>query len=251
MVLEGHEAVVAARQVIGATNPLEAAPGSIRGDYAPRGPDQPRPRLGLARVRRARDGAVLPRASPERADPRLRLARSGGRSWSSSAITFEVVVPEVEELGDGDPRATGRRERPAQGAGGGGATRARASTRSWCSTARVRQAGRRGRGRALPAPAGRPQPRGLERHRAAARTARSGPRTRYHASTSGRSSERDLELVPGHGRMAATEPAATRSRAGARRWWSGSRATTGTWSGCRCRVAAAGAELLLGLAGLS
>jgi nucleoside-diphosphate kinase len=34
MVLEGHEAVKAARQVIGATNPLEAAPGSIRGDFA-------------------------------------------------------------------------------------------------------------------------------------------------------------------------------------------------------------------------
>ena len=34
MVLEGHEAVTAARQVIGATNPLEAAPGSIRGDFA-------------------------------------------------------------------------------------------------------------------------------------------------------------------------------------------------------------------------
>src|SRR5437899_2307765 len=34
MVLEGHEAVVAARQVIGATNPLEAVPGSIRGDFA-------------------------------------------------------------------------------------------------------------------------------------------------------------------------------------------------------------------------
>ena len=34
MVLEGTEAVVAARQVIGATNPLEAAPGSIRGDFA-------------------------------------------------------------------------------------------------------------------------------------------------------------------------------------------------------------------------
>ena len=33
-VLEGHEAVKAARQVIGATNPLEAAPGSIRGDFA-------------------------------------------------------------------------------------------------------------------------------------------------------------------------------------------------------------------------
>jgi nucleoside-diphosphate kinase len=34
MVLEGQEAVAAARQVIGATNPLEASPGSIRGDFA-------------------------------------------------------------------------------------------------------------------------------------------------------------------------------------------------------------------------
>ncbi len=34
MVLEGEEAIEAARQVIGATNPLEASPGSIRGDYA-------------------------------------------------------------------------------------------------------------------------------------------------------------------------------------------------------------------------
>jgi nucleoside-diphosphate kinase len=32
-ILEGHEAVAAARQVIGATNPIEAAPGSIRGDF--------------------------------------------------------------------------------------------------------------------------------------------------------------------------------------------------------------------------
>jgi nucleoside-diphosphate kinase len=32
-VMEGHEAVAAARQVIGATNPVEAAPGSIRGDF--------------------------------------------------------------------------------------------------------------------------------------------------------------------------------------------------------------------------
>jgi nucleoside-diphosphate kinase len=34
MVLEGEQAVVAARQVIGATNPLQANTGSIRGDYA-------------------------------------------------------------------------------------------------------------------------------------------------------------------------------------------------------------------------
>ncbi|HEY1450350.1 MAG TPA: nucleoside-diphosphate kinase [Solirubrobacteraceae bacterium] len=34
LVLEGEDAIRAARQLIGATNPLEAAPGSIRGDYA-------------------------------------------------------------------------------------------------------------------------------------------------------------------------------------------------------------------------
>jgi nucleoside-diphosphate kinase len=34
MVLEGDEAITAARQVIGATNPLEANTGSIRGDFA-------------------------------------------------------------------------------------------------------------------------------------------------------------------------------------------------------------------------
>lgn len=33
-ILEGENAVKAARQVIGATNPLEAAPGTIRGDFA-------------------------------------------------------------------------------------------------------------------------------------------------------------------------------------------------------------------------
>jgi nucleoside-diphosphate kinase len=34
LVLEGHSAIPAARQLIGETNPLEAAPGSIRGDFA-------------------------------------------------------------------------------------------------------------------------------------------------------------------------------------------------------------------------
>jgi nucleoside-diphosphate kinase len=34
IVLEGPSAIAAARQVIGATNPLEAAPGSIRGELA-------------------------------------------------------------------------------------------------------------------------------------------------------------------------------------------------------------------------
>jgi nucleoside-diphosphate kinase len=34
LVLEGPDAVPAARSVIGATNPVEAVPGSIRGDFA-------------------------------------------------------------------------------------------------------------------------------------------------------------------------------------------------------------------------
>jgi nucleoside-diphosphate kinase len=34
MVLEGEQAITAARQVIGSTNPIEASPGSIRGDFA-------------------------------------------------------------------------------------------------------------------------------------------------------------------------------------------------------------------------
>ncbi len=34
MVLEGQDAIRAARQVIGATNPLEATTGSVRGDFA-------------------------------------------------------------------------------------------------------------------------------------------------------------------------------------------------------------------------
>src|SRR6516165_8299552 len=34
MVLEGQRAVEAARQVIGATDPVQASPGSIRGDFA-------------------------------------------------------------------------------------------------------------------------------------------------------------------------------------------------------------------------
>ncbi|MDQ4095408.1 MAG: nucleoside-diphosphate kinase [Actinomycetota bacterium] len=34
MVVSGEDAVSGMRQIMGATNPLEAAPGSIRGDYA-------------------------------------------------------------------------------------------------------------------------------------------------------------------------------------------------------------------------
>ena len=100
MVLEGDEAVVAARQVIGATNPLEAAPGSIRGDFAievgqnmVHGSDSPESA--------AREiGAVLPRALILR----LGARRSGGRSSSSSGVDVRGRGPaDVEELERGRP----------------------------------------------------------------------------------------------------------------------------------------------------
>jgi len=34
LILEGEQAIAAARQLIGATNPLDATPGTIRGDFA-------------------------------------------------------------------------------------------------------------------------------------------------------------------------------------------------------------------------
>ncbi len=34
MVVEGPDAIIGMRQIMGATDPLDAAPGSIRGDYA-------------------------------------------------------------------------------------------------------------------------------------------------------------------------------------------------------------------------
>ncbi len=62
MVLEGEQAVVAARQVIGATDPLKATTGSIRGDLRDRGRQEHGPRVGLAGVGRSRGGPVLSRS---------------------------------------------------------------------------------------------------------------------------------------------------------------------------------------------
>ncbi len=135
MVLEGAEAVRAARQVIGATDPLDAAPGSIRGDFAVEvgrnmvhGSDSPESAAREVRLffpgalSDARPQLVLASASPQR---RAILERLG--------VAFTVQPP-------GCPSAPGRaarggaRERPTQGAGrargGGAGARSSASTRS-------------------------------------------------------------------------------------------------------------------------
>ena len=99
MVLEGDQAITAARQVIGATNPLEASPGSIRGDFAIAVGQNMVHGSDSAGVGPARGRAVLPRplvlasASPQR---RAILEEAG--------IAFEVRPANVDELTEGDPR---------------------------------------------------------------------------------------------------------------------------------------------------
>ena len=124
LVLEGHEAVGAARQVIGATNPLESAPGSIRGDFGlevqtnlVHGSDSPESA--------AREVALF---FPELVSRLILASRSPQRSaiLEQLGIPFRVVVPGVEELADGDPRALVEANARAK-------ARAVPATASWCS----------------------------------------------------------------------------------------------------------------------
>ena len=114
MVLEGHEAVAAARQVIGATNPLEARTRLDPRRLRARGRPEHGPRLGLERVRRARGEALLPRTlSAVSCSSSLRARRSGERSSSSSGSSSGSSRPTSRS----SPRAT----------------RARSSSRTRCA----------------------------------------------------------------------------------------------------------------------
>ena len=104
MVLEGVEAVPAARQLIGATNPVEAAPGSIRGDFAlevtfnmVHGSDSDESaerEIGIWFPSCPERRGSSPSSSPQR---REILSKLG--------VEFEVVVPGVEELTGGIRRS--------------------------------------------------------------------------------------------------------------------------------------------------
>ena len=138
-VLEGHDAVAAARQLIGATDPLEAAPGSIRGEYGlevtfnlVHGSDSDE-------SAEREIGDLVPSAI---AAPRLVLASASPRRreiLERLGVEFEVVVPEVEELRDGDP--------------GGSCSRTLGARR--CAGSRRRSGGDRARGRHRRRPRGR------------------------------------------------------------------------------------------------
>ena len=104
----------AARQLIGATNPVEAAPGSIRGDFAlevtfnmVHGSDSDESaerEIGIWFPE-----LVASVSAPDRGSP-LRAVQVTPRSGPSEDLSqqardseFEVVVPGVEELTGGDP----------------------------------------------------------------------------------------------------------------------------------------------------
>ena len=210
----------------------------------PRGPDQPRARLGLAPSRpRARSAIFFPElAEPRPGSSSPRGRPSGGRSSSSSASPFEVVVPERRGADRGRAARAGGGERAAQGARRWRASSCSAPTPPWCWTGAILgKPRRRGRG-ARPSCArlsgrdargvvgDRAGRRGRERT-AAASTARhaSAPRTPPRSTGT---------WPPGSG---ASGPAATRSRAGARPWWSASRATTERGRPAGGATAAAGA----------
>ena len=153
MVLEGTDAVRAARQLIGATDPLEAAPARSaaisRSRWAPtwftarirRSPPRARRRCS------SRTCGSRSRDSPTR--PRLGLASAAGDSRASAGC---VHGQGVERAGAraGRPRRGDGRERPAQGVrrAPAGSARGGARMRHGRGARRpdLRQATRRGRG---------------------------------------------------------------------------------------------------------
>ena len=122
MVLEGTEAVKAARQVIGATNPLEAAMGSIRGDFATEVTFNLVHGSDSAGFGGTRGGVVLSGAVAGRRDrsgrPRcwssLHALRSGRRFSRCSGFRSSSVPADVEELAEGAPRESWSRTRCAR-----------------------------------------------------------------------------------------------------------------------------------------
>ena len=248
--LRGRRRDQAARQVIGATNPLEATTGSIRGDFAIAVGTEHGPRLGLAGVRRCarprcssartlRLDVLACRASPQR---RAILEQVG--------IAFDVRVSGVEEETHGDPvavaeenarrKAPGRRRRDGSYARRGHAGRRRRRHPRQAAPTRTRRAS-----------TSRAWPGRTHQVVGAIALVRDGgsptPRSRSPRSTSARRAPRCSTGTspPASGRAAR---AATPSRAPAPPSWRASRATTSTWSACRspaCSTSAGACQLLL------
>ena len=225
----------AARQVIGATNPLEATTGSIRGDFAIA--------VGQNMVHGSDSRGVRPSARPRcsspTSDPRLGARRSGGRSSSRWASPFEVRASGVEEETRGDPRRGRRGERAPQGARGR-ARRARArrrhrSSRSTATSSASRATRRRRASSSSASPAARTRSSAGSRSPATASVVATAVEvTAVHVPR--RSTDATLDWYVGDRRVAGPRRRLRDPGRAAPRWSPGSRATTSTSSGCRSRA---------------
>ncbi len=139
MVLEGPDAVKAARQLIGATNPLEAAPGSIRGDLAIETAttwSTARTRRSRRRARRRCSSRTWPSCPSGWRWCSLRARPSGAPCSHRLDVDFTVRLPDVPELERGrSPAAWRSRTRCAR--------RVRARVRGARGRARLRHDRRR------------------------------------------------------------------------------------------------------------
>ena len=124
MVLEGEPVPSAARQVIGATDPLDAAPGSIRGDFAiemggnmVHGSDSPESAAREAELFFPEQVFEGTAPAGESAGPGLGLA-AAARDPRASRRPVHRAVPRVDELSSGDPASVARPERARQGTRG-------------------------------------------------------------------------------------------------------------------------------------
>ena len=103
------EAVKAARQVIGATNPLEATTGSIRGDFAIEVGQNMVHGSDVARVRpRARRRCSSPSSGVTRLVLASRLAAAPRHPERAAGVEFEVRPAAVVEGDEGRPRSRWR-----------------------------------------------------------------------------------------------------------------------------------------------
>ena len=121
LIVEGERVIEGVRALAGPTDPIAAAPGSIRGDYGDDRPGEPDPRLGLRGVRRARGEDLLPRPLiPDPADGSA-IQRSGPGATEGISVALGICV---RDRGNASPRTTSPQAERSSSADNGGDPRA-------------------------------------------------------------------------------------------------------------------------------
>ena len=131
--VEGEGAIATMRKTIGATNPADADPGTIRGDLATAMPNNLDPRLRFARVGAARDLALVRRrelgrmrtllaalGDPQLAYPAIHVVGTNGKSTATRTIEALLLAEGLSVGATVSPHVRSWAERiTVDGAGGG------------------------------------------------------------------------------------------------------------------------------------